>query len=257
MEAALAFAAEVGTAATERDRADTLILVRIAQVIRFEVGDYSLHDDAFLPLHATDYPAKPNERRWAPTPRECEIIETQHPFCMYAERTGDKYFSARRVSDVVDMQSFRRTEMYDLFDYAIRPHAVQTRIPGGGAREWQLNLARSGANFVTRDCLMLDTLRTPLIAYESQRSLSAMIDELRSIDTTSVADGVLSRRENEVLDLVAAGATNAAVAERLWISPATVKKHLQNIYAKLEVGSRTAALAHTGRSSAATAPHNA
>ncbi|MBW3613552.1 MAG: hypothetical protein KY392_06805 [Chloroflexi bacterium] len=38
---------------------------------------------------------------------------------------------------------------------------------------------------------------------------------------------------------------------RLWISPATVKKHLENVYGKLEVGRRTAALARTGRSLAA------
>jgi len=44
-----------------------------------------------------------------------------------------------------------------------------------------------------------------------------------------------------VLDLVAAGESNAAVAEALVVSPATVKKHLDNIYAKLGVSSRTAA----------------
>jgi len=46
-----------------------------------------------------------------------------------------------------------------------------------------------------------------------------------------------------VLDLIASGATNAAVAEALVVSPGTVKKHLDNIYARLDVGSRTAAAA--------------
>jgi DNA-binding CsgD family transcriptional regulator len=50
----------------------------------------------------------------------------------------------------------------------------------------------------------------------------------------------LTHREAEIVELVAAGLTNALIAERLWISPGTVKKHLENIYAKLGVPNRTA-----------------
>ena len=46
-----------------------------------------------------------------------------------------------------------------------------------------------------------------------------------------------------MIDLVGAGATNAAVAEALVVSPATVKKHLDNIYAKLGVENRASAAA--------------
>ena len=53
----------------------------------------------------------------------------------------------------------------------------------------------------------------------------------------------LTERESEILDLVAAGNTNAAIAETLWIAPGTVRKHLENVYEKLEVHSRTAAVA--------------
>ncbi len=44
---------------------------------------------------------------------------------------------------------------------------------------------------------------------------------------------------------VAAGLSNAEIGRRLWIEPATVRKHLEHIYDKLEVRSRTAALAKT------------
>jgi DNA-binding CsgD family transcriptional regulator len=53
----------------------------------------------------------------------------------------------------------------------------------------------------------------------------------------------LTAREREILELVAEGRTNAEIAERLWVSFGTVKKHLDNIYAKLGVHTRTAAAA--------------
>ncbi|MFJ6197520.1 response regulator [Micromonospora sp. NPDC092111] len=63
------------------------------------------------------------------------------------------------------------------------------------------------------------------------------------------APGVaLSRRETEVLQLVAEGLSNQQVSRRLHLSQATVKTHLVHIYGKLGVDSRTAAVAAaTGR----------
>jgi DNA-binding NarL/FixJ family response regulator len=52
----------------------------------------------------------------------------------------------------------------------------------------------------------------------------------------------LSARELEVLELVAAGASNTDIAGRLHITEATVKSHLVHIFTKLDVGSRTAAV---------------
>jgi DNA-binding NarL/FixJ family response regulator len=56
----------------------------------------------------------------------------------------------------------------------------------------------------------------------------------------------LTRREIDVLRLVAEGRSNSAIAQSLVISPKTVSVHVSNILAKLEVGNRgeAAALAH-------------
>jgi DNA-binding NarL/FixJ family response regulator len=51
----------------------------------------------------------------------------------------------------------------------------------------------------------------------------------------------LTRREMEVLRLVAEGLTNAQLARMLWLSEQTVKFHLSSIYRKLGVGNRTEA----------------
>jgi DNA-binding NarL/FixJ family response regulator len=53
----------------------------------------------------------------------------------------------------------------------------------------------------------------------------------------------LTNREAEVLRLVASGASNREVGDKLWISEATVRRHLANIFRKLDVSSRTAASA--------------
>jgi LuxR family maltose regulon positive regulatory protein len=53
----------------------------------------------------------------------------------------------------------------------------------------------------------------------------------------------LTKREQEILELMAAGLTNPEIAEELVISPETVKKHAGNIYGKLGVHSRTEAAA--------------
>jgi DNA-binding NarL/FixJ family response regulator len=58
----------------------------------------------------------------------------------------------------------------------------------------------------------------------------------------------LTEREREVLRLVAGGLTNQAIARRLYISPKTVRNHVSNIFAKLHVVDRAAAIerAHEG-----------
>ena len=63
--------------------------------------------------------------------------------------------------------------------------------------------------------------------------------ESRSSDAAAV--DVLSEREQEVLQYVAAGLSNRDIAEQLYITESTVKKHLRNILAKLHVQNRVQA----------------
>jgi pimeloyl-ACP methyl ester carboxylesterase/DNA-binding CsgD family transcriptional regulator len=58
---------------------------------------------------------------------------------------------------------------------------------------------------------------------------------------------LLSRREREVLELVAHGLTDGEIAEQLILSPHTVHRHVANIRHKLGRGSRTAAVAEAAR----------
>jgi PAS domain S-box-containing protein len=54
----------------------------------------------------------------------------------------------------------------------------------------------------------------------------------------------LTRREVEVLRFMASGATNRALAQRLHVSPATIRNHTHNIFEKLGVSNRVAAITY-------------
>lgn len=52
----------------------------------------------------------------------------------------------------------------------------------------------------------------------------------------------ISKREYEVLELIAGGLSNQEIAEKLFVSPSTVKTHTSNLFAKLDARRRTQAI---------------
>jgi DNA-binding CsgD family transcriptional regulator len=83
----------------------------------------------------------------------------------------------------------------------------------------------------------------PLVQTRGKRRLGVTRDREALLLEESCEEGGLTPRERDVLSWVARGKTNQEIAAFLWISPATVGKHLENIYAKLRVHTRTAAVA--------------
>ena len=63
----------------------------------------------------------------------------------------------------------------------------------------------------------------------------------------AAAEGPLSERERQVLQLVADGLSDAEIARRLIVSPHTVHRHVANIRTKLHQPSRAAAAAYAAR----------
>ena len=253
LEVALAFTAEAGAASRWAQRSDIALLELVAAAVDCEAATYAYHADAWRtpPQPDTNLPWRAT---WMPTLRDWEVIEAEHPWCQYEARTGGQMRSALRLSDVVDMRTFRRTEYFDRFIGTATPHRVEMRCLVEERAYWSLHLERSGHDFSVRDLALLDAIAPALVAYEAYRSLAARVDAIRTSPSSAIADLGLTAREAEILNLVAAGSTNAAVAERLYISPSTVKKHLEHIYAKLAVGNRTAAVARTGHAGPAESP---
>jgi DNA-binding NarL/FixJ family response regulator len=76
------------------------------------------------------------------------------------------------------------------------------------------------------------------MSFRSQYEMSSRSTEEES---NSVLLGNLTRRETEILRLVAEGHSNAQLAKMLWVTEQTVKFHLSNVYRKLYVSNRTEA----------------
>jgi DNA-binding CsgD family transcriptional regulator len=108
---------------------------------------------------------------------------------------------------------------------------LSLRLDGGAGTGARVVLTRSGTGFDDADVQLLEALR-PLLS----RRLTVLL-------RLGAARQVLSSREREVLDLVATGLTDAAIAHRLGCRPRTVDKHLEHAYRALGVGNRAAAVA--------------
>jgi len=155
----------------------------------------------------------------------------------YPARTGDLR-SVFKYSDFYSARQWHSTGMYT--DYC-RPlglgHCLMVCLPSalpptaGPGRYVGLTLSRGpGPDFSERDRAVLALLGPHLD--------QAYVDAERRRHPVPR----LTPRQTGLLHLVAAGHTNAQIARRLGISEGTVRKHLENIYDRLGVSSRTAAV---------------
>ena len=97
--------------------------------------------------------------------------------------------------------------------------------------------------YLLKDAPRAELLRAVQAAAAGQSVLSPAVATRLVTRVRTPDENPLSHRELEVLELVAAGTTNREAAAKLFISEATVKTHLLNIYGKLGVSDRAAAVA--------------
>jgi DNA-binding CsgD family transcriptional regulator len=151
--------------------------------------------------------------------------------CSYSDRTGD-VVSVTMTSDFHSAREHHDTGMY--IDYE-RPwgveHEIMVVLPAGPGRTMRLVFTRgAGPDFTERDRVLLSLLRPHLHA-------AYVATERRRLGVEP-----LTTRQREILQYVAAGMGNRQIARRLGISDATIRKHMENIFARLQVTSRTAAV---------------
>ncbi len=96
---------------------------------------------------------------------------------------------------------------------------------------------RAGANgYLVKDCSTEEIASAVRMAVSGETALSpqlaaSMLDEVRRLDRPNAdEERIVTRREEEVLQLIADGCSTPEVAEKLYISQKTVKNHLASIY---------------------------
>jgi DNA-binding CsgD family transcriptional regulator len=157
-------------------------------------------------------------------------LHHQHAVCEYFARTCD--FGPRKMSDLIPQREWRSRELYNVF-YRPFQYELDLRLSAHRGYTKTFLLHSSRRDFSERDRLALELLRPYL----------ERIEETFAGRRRVTPDVGLTRREREILSWVERGKTNVEIAQILWISPGTVRKHLENAYEKLGVSTRTAAVA--------------
>jgi DNA-binding CsgD family transcriptional regulator/tetratricopeptide (TPR) repeat protein len=122
---------------------------------------------------------------------------------------------------------------------ALREAVGYRQAPRGRAlREPHLRAARSRVDKEAWEAAWSEGM---VMSQEEAVEYALTTDVLTSPTKDAAAPSLLSTREAEVLRLAADGLTDAQAAERLYVSPRTVGRHLQSAYRKLGVSSRAAA----------------
>ena len=145
----------------------------------------------------------------------------------YALQAARLFGAAEALMEVIDYRLVPQ-ERAVLEPYRAR---VRSRL---GEAAWEEAVAEGGA-------MGLDHAIGYALSKEKPSERLSPTRSQPQVSSTPEHPGGLSPREVEVLGLVAEGLTNAQVAQRLFLSPRTVQRHLNSIYHKLGVSSRTAA----------------
>lgn len=138
------------------------------------------------------------------------------------------------ISDFLTTEQFRRLRLYEAVCEPLgTADSLRLYLPAPYGMSRFFFFDSSCRGFPARARQLLDVLRPHFAASRARRP--------SVLSTTSARR--LTPRELEVMRFVADGYSNAAVASALWISEHTVRKHLESVFAKLGVHTRTAAVA--------------
>lgn len=109
-------------------------------------------------------------------------------------------------------------------------------------RKHHLYILKTLGNFVMRSLALADERGKPSVRSEGQQKNWHWGPEEQLTSQSKKLLSMLTEREKEVLFLLVTGLANKAIAEKLFVSPGTIKTHTLNIYQKMDVSNRTSAI---------------
>ena len=156
---------------------------------------------------------------------------------------GEWLGRALMISDFLSDREFRRRSLYAQVCQPLGVRAVmKVYLPTGAATGASLVFDTTRNRFTETDRNTLQRIVPHLGQLRrnahARRTYPALIDSIAAARTRLLR---LTPRERVVLARAAAGQTNTVIAQALFVSPGTVRKHLEHIYNKLEVHGRTEA----------------
>ncbi len=160
-----------------------------------------------------------------------------HPLVQFhAHQRGQ---GAHRISDSLPFARFRESALYSEYYRGIGiDHVVALPILVDDDTLVSFVLNRSRRDFSDRDCAALELVRAPLARmYRQARAMAQVQAALAGPGAL-----LLTAREREVMHWLAAGKTDRDIGAVLGCSHRTVQKHLEHVYVKLGVETRTAAV---------------
>jgi DNA-binding CsgD family transcriptional regulator len=186
-----------------------------------------------------------------PTPPELADLDEarraympQHPVLTHFLR--DPRPGARLISDFLTAREFHRTELYGEFfaTVGVEDQLTTTVLLPGHTSLVGISIDRDRRSFDERERKLLDLLQPHLMAaWGNSIAYSEAASQSRDEHACGHKLERLTDRQREILEALAAGATNAQIGHTLQISTGTVRKHLEHIFRRLEVTTRTAAAA--------------
>jgi DNA-binding CsgD family transcriptional regulator len=171
----------------------------------------------------------------------------ENPLVAHYTRTGDG--QPVRFSDFISRRRLHALTLYDeLYSRIGVEHQIAFVLPSPPGEVVGIALNRHRRDFTGEEAAMLELLRRPLRAcYRRLVEREQLIGLVSGGQDDEIAERAgalgLSERQIEIMRGVVGGASNTQVGLSLGISRRTVEKHLEHIYAKLNVTNRTHAVA--------------